>query len=110
MQELNSFDIKGIKLPIRIGFFLQKNIQTIITAAKEIEQARLDIAMEYGQPNKEDNGYTIPQDKLDIVNQELTDLFNLEQDIPIHIFKLDEFEGMELEYEKLSAILFMIEE
>lgn len=110
MQELKSFEIKGIKLPVRISFFLQKNIQTIVTAAQEIEQARMNIAAEYGEPNKEGTGYTVPSDKMPIVNQELTDLFNLEQDLNIHVFKLDDFEEIELEYEQLSAIMFMIEE
>jgi hypothetical protein len=42
--------------------------------------------------------------------QELNDLFNLEQDLNIHVFKLDDFDGIELTYQQLSAIMFMIEE
>jgi hypothetical protein len=32
------------------------------------------------------------------VNKELSDLFALEQDINIHLFKLDDFDNIELEY------------
>lgn len=109
-QELNTFNIQKIKMPVRIGFFLQKNIQTIISAAKEIEQARVDIAREYGELNENGTSYTIPPENKDIVNQELNDLFNLEQDLNIHIFKLDDFDGIELEFQQLSAIILMIEE
>jgi DNA-binding transcriptional LysR family regulator len=35
---------------------------------------------------------------------------NLEQDLNIHVFKLDDFDGIELTYQQLSAIMFMIEE
>jgi hypothetical protein len=34
----------------------------------------------------------------------------LEQDINLHIFKLDDFDGVELTYQQLSNIMFMIEE
>jgi hypothetical protein len=43
-------------------------------------------------------------------NQELNDLFALEQELNIHVFKLDEFDNIELTYDQLSAIMFMIEE
>jgi hypothetical protein len=47
---------------------------------------------------------------MDIVSRELNDLFNLEQDLNIHIFKLDDFDEIELEFQQLSPIMFMIEE
>ena len=110
MQELNAFNLQKVKMPVRISFFLQKNIQTIISAAQEIEQARIDIAKEYGELNEYGTSYTIPQEKREIVNQELNELFNLEQDLNIHIFKISEFDGIELEFQQLLPIMFMIEE
>ena len=110
MQELNTFNLQEVKMPVRISFFLQKNIQTIALAAQEIEQARMNIAKEYGELNENGTSYTILPEKMEIVNQELSDLFNLEQDLNIHIFKLDDFDGIELEFQQLSAIMFMIEE
>lgn len=110
MQELNNFNLQEVKMPVRISFFLQKNIQTIISAAQEIEQARMDIAKEYGELTEEGTSYNIAPENMDIVSKELNDLFNLEQDLNIHIFKLDDFDGIELEFQQLSAIMFMIEE
>ena len=106
---LASFNIEG-KLPVRINFFLQKNIQTIKQLAQEIEQARVEIAQQFGSLNQEGTSYMIPPDKMAAANKELNDLSALEQDVNIHIFKLDDFDGIELTTAQLSAIMFMIEE
>ena len=41
---------------------------------------------------------------------EINDLFNLTQEVNLHIFKLDDFEGLELTFDQMKAIMFMIEE
>ena len=108
-SKLALFKIEG-KLPIKINFFLQKNIQTLAAAAQEIEQARINIACEFGELNEDGTSYIVPPEKMFAANKELNDLFHLEQDLNIHIFKLDDFDGIELEYQQLSTIMFMIEE
>lgn len=107
---LCAFKNCNIKMPVRINFYLQKNIQLIQQAAEEVENARLAIGAQYGIPNKDGDGYSIPTEKLQEANQELVDLFNLEQELNIHIFKLSDFDNIELSYQELSAIMFMIEE
>lgn len=109
-RELYKMNISDIKMPVRVGFFLQKNIRIITDAATEIEQAKMSIAAQYGKLNEAQTGYDIPPENVEVVNQELNDLFNLEQDLPIHIFKLSDFDGIELTYQQMSAIMFMIEE
>ena len=106
---LSSFSIDG-KLPVRINFFLQKNIQTLATAAEEVERARLKVAQDFGELNEEGTQFIVPVEKMSEARKELNDLFNLEQDLNIHIFKLDEFDGINLTYQQLSDIMFMIEE
>lgn len=108
--EIGKLNISDIKMPVRIGFFLQKNIRIITDAAAEIEQAKMSIAAQYGKLNESQTGYDIPPENVEIANCELNDLFNLEQDLPIHIFKLSDFDGIELTYQQMSAIMFMIEE
>ena len=107
---LSVFNNCNLKMPVRINFYLQKNIQLIREAAEEIEHARFGIGAQFGTPNSEGTGYDIPNENLAEVNRELNDLFNLEQDINIHVFKLDDFDGIELDYQQMSAIMFMIEE
>ena len=109
-QNLGVFANCEIKLPIKINFFLQKNIRTITTAAQEIDFARIEIAKNFGVLDLETNSYAFPQEKLTEVSQELTDLFSIEQDLPITMLKLDNFADVELTYQQMSAIMFMIEE
>ena len=104
------FNNCNIKLPVRINFYLQKNIQLIQQAAHEVEQARLSIGAQFGTVNEAQNGYDIPPENIAAANKELNDLYELEQDIPIHIFNLSDFDNIELSYQELSAIMFMIEE
>lgn len=106
---LSSFSIDG-KMPVRINFFLQKNIQILRAAAEEIEEARLKIAQDFGELNKDGTQFVIPPEKMLEARKELNDLFNLEQDLSIHIFKLEDFDGIDLTYQQLSNIMFMIEE
>lgn len=109
-QKLTVFYNCNIKMPVRINFYLQKNIQLIQQAATEVEQMRLSIGAEFGVPTADGTGYNIPDDKITEVNLELQDLYSLQQDIPIHMFKLSDFDGIELTYQQMSAIMFMVEE
>ena len=106
---LASFKLEQ-KLPIRINFFLQKNIQEMQKLAQEINEARMGIAQQFGEPNADGAGYIVPPHNIAAAQKELDDLFALEQDVNIHMFKLDDFDGIELTMEQLSAIMFMIEE
>ena len=99
-----------LKMPVRINFFLQKNITVLMTMAQEIEKARLAIAQEYGTINESGDGYTIDPEKFNEVNAQLQELFNLEQDVSLHIFKLEDFDGLEFTFAQMNALMFMIEE
>lgn len=100
----------NIKMPVKIGFFLQKNISTITELAKEVEIAKMKIGSEYGSPNEDNTGFQIPIENLEKANKELQDLIDIEQEVNLHMFKLDDFENIELTYDQLEAIMFMIEE
>ena len=106
---LAQFNIEQ-KMPVKINFFLQRNIQTMQKLAQEIDQARIDIAQQFGELNEEGTSYQILPRNMAVVQQELNDLFALEQEVNIHMFKLDDFDGIEMTMEQLSAIMFMIEE
>lgn len=98
-----------IKFPIKVNFFLQKNIKKMTELAQDIEASRIAVAKEYGEPNEE-GSYTISPDKVEDASKELTDLFSLEQDVDIHIFKIDDFTNIELSMKQMNALMFMIEE
>ena len=97
-QNLSVFNNCNMKMPVRINFYLQKNIQLIREAAEEIERARFGIGAQFGTPNADGTGYDIPNENIAEVNKELADLFSLEQDLAIHQFTVDDFDGIELTY------------
>lgn len=109
-RNLLSLNIGDIKMPVKVGFFLQKNIQKLAAAGQEIEEARDKVARDFGKLNEEGNMFIVPPELIGAAQKELDDLFNIEQDIDIHIFKISDFDGIELTYQELSAITFMIEE
>lgn len=109
-QQLNALNIGDIKLPVRINFFLQKNIQIIVAAGQEIDATRTAIVAQFGELNEEGTHYIVPPEKMAAAQNELNDLFSLEQDLNIHTFSIDDFDGIELTVQQLSAIMFMVEE
>lgn len=106
---LSNFHIEG-KLPVKINFFLQKNIKLIQESALEIDNMRMDIAANYGVLNSDNNTYEVPAEKMSEAQKELSDLFGLKQDLNIHVFKLNDFDNIDLTYDQLANIMFMIEE
>lgn len=99
-----------ITLPVKINFFLQKNIQTLTTLGKEVENARLAIVQQYGELNEEGTAYIIPADKIEAASNELNDLLSLEQDVLIRTFKIESFDNVDLTYKQMNALMFMIDD
>ena len=106
-----AFDDKDQKLPIKINFYLQKNKNTLVQLAQDIEQSRLLIAKNYGDLDEEKQQYTISPENMDIVTKELNDLFNLEQDVQIYTVKIDQFDDdLTITTAQMEALMFMIEQ
>lgn len=97
-----------MKLPIKVSFFLQKNIKVMTEAAQEIDRARIEIIQRYGTPNEDGQSYQIPEDNVEVASAELEELFNIEQNLNIHLFNLDDFNDIEMTSAETSALLFMI--
>lgn len=106
----NTWAQAEIYMPAKLNFYIQKNIKTILNASEEIEKTRLAVAAHYGSLNETEGQYIIPPDKVDNVNQEINDLFNLTQELDIYIIKLDDLGNIELTSKQMQALMFMIEE
>ena len=99
------------KLPIKIGFAIQKNKKTLIGLAQDIEQSRIDIIQNYGVLNEETQQFNIPEDKISETQKELLDLFKIEQEVNICTIKAESLsDDIELTMSQMEAIMFMIEE
>ena len=99
-----------MKLPIKVSFFLQKNIKVITEAAQEIDKVRMEIIQRYGTPSEDGQSYQISKDKIEIASQELEELFNIEQDLNVHRFNIDDFNNIEMTSAQTGALLFMIKD
>ena len=106
----DAFGNSDIILPVKINFFLQKNIMIISTAASEIESMRLAIAKQFGHLSEDGSSYVVESSVLSEARLELESLFSLTQDLNIHTFSIDDFDSVSLTYQQMQAIMFMIEE
>ena len=97
------------KLPIKINFYLQKNKNLLMELVQDIEKARLDIAETNGKLDEEKGQYAIDPDKIEIVQRELTDLFNLEQEVEIYTIDINSLsDDLTLTTGQMEALMFMI--
>jgi hypothetical protein len=99
-----------MNLPVKVNFYLQKNMNNIVDMAREIENARVEIIKKYGKPDETGENYQFEEGDIETVNKELADLFSLEQDVKINQIDLDWFGSLELSSVQMSAIMFMIKE
>jgi hypothetical protein len=105
----NAFQDSTQRFPIKVNFYLQKNKETLITMAQDIEKARMELLYQYGHLDTADNRFIIDNDKIQIATQELEDLFNLEQEVNIYKIDIDSFgDDIVLTTGQMEALLFMI--
>lgn len=96
-------------IPVKLNFYIQKNIQTVISEYKRIEQHRADIIKYYGEPD-EKGQVTISRDKIQEANRELQELGDIKQEIELNMLSLEDLAQLKLSTGELKSIMFMIEE
>ena len=97
-------------LPVKVNFFILKNKNTLLALAQDIENSRIEIIRNYGEINEDGSQFIVPEDKIDVANNELSDLFNIEQDVDIRVISIDAFpENISLTTSQMEALMFMIE-
>lgn len=110
---LKEFDAScaDMKLPVKINFYLQKNMQTLRALASEIEENRLALIRSHGTQSEDGETYAIPSNKIEIVQKELNDLLSLEQEVQIYKINIDTLsDDLALTMGQMEALMFMIEE
>lgn len=99
-----------LKLPIKLNFYLQKNIQILKALAIEIEENRLNIIKQYGTLNDNGIDYIIPKENYEKATKELNELYELEQEVQIYKVSIDALsDDLMLTTKQMEALLFMIE-
>lgn len=105
-----NFSNNEIKFPIKVNFYLQKNLNTLMELAQEIEQQRIEIIQEYGVKNEETQKIEVPAEKTQEATEKMNELFNLTQEVQIYKVNLDAFGDISLTPGQMQALLFMIDE
>ena len=105
-----NFSNNEIKFPIKVNFYLQKNLNILIGLAQEIEKQRIEIIQEYGVKNEETQKIEIPAEKIQEATEKMNELFDLTQEVQIYKVKLDAFGDISLTPGQMQALLFMIDE
>lgn len=107
----NDMVTKEMKLPVKVNFYFQKNMNALVAMAQELDQEKNNIVLKYGTVDTEDpNKVNLSPDVLDDANKELADLFALEQEVAVNVIELDWFDGIEMTPQQLAAITFMIKD
>lgn len=97
-------------IPAKVNFAIQKNMQVLAAAAQGIEETRMKVAKHYGVMSEDGQGYQIPEDARPQVQQELNDLFSIEQELEIKTFSIDALGDVEFTPTQMQTIMFMIED
>lgn len=97
-------------IPVKLNFAIQKNLSVLLKLKEEIENNKIKIAYEYGKLNSEGTQFIIEKENRKKAEQELNDLFSIEQEVDIKTCFLSQIEGIDLTIEQMQAIMFMITE
>ena len=96
------------KLPAKVSFAIVRNIKLLTPIVEDIDFARQSVAATYGV--EAEGGYSIPEQQIDTVNQELTAIAETEVDVPIVKVKMSDIENLNISVGIAEALEFMIEE
>lgn len=97
-----------MNLPVKVGFYIQKNMKKMTELAQEIEKSRMEIFDKYGEKDEENNQYKFDKSVQEQVQKELNDLFDLTQDVKTNMLELDWFDDIDLNANQIATISYMI--
>lgn len=101
---------KELTLPIKVNFYLLKNIKILQQLTEDIEEMRLQIAQNFGVLNEETGDYQVPPEKMQEAEKLLDELFETTQKAEFHMIQYEDLEGAQLTLPQTQALMFMIEE
>ena len=104
------FENSNQYLPAKINFYIQKNKNKIMSIIQEIEQTRNEIVFNFGEPSSEEDKYYIPEEKRNEFQKELSDLFEITQEVDINMISINDIENLHFTLPQMEALMFMIEE
>ncbi len=114
LEILNNYDKNfneslTINLPIKIGYYIQKNIRKLKNIKVDIDKMLVYIGEKYG--TLEEDGYVIKPENMTHAQKELDNLYGITQEINIDTISLNDFPNdLFINMNQLDTLMFMIKE
>ena len=109
-SENTLFKLKDMELPIKVAYKLNKAIKEIAVKIELINEVKNELIMKHGEC---DNGnYFINNENKDAVEKFVKDfkeVLNIEEEVNIDPFDLNDFESVKLSSAEFEAISFLFE-
>ena len=100
------------ELPIRTAYSLSKIFARAREELEFYQQKLKEIITQYGEKDEngnliflENENVSIPKDKIEECQKEITDLQNLELEIPDYSISLDSLEAIKISLDEISVLL-----
>lgn len=97
-----------VRIPIKLGFNILNNISMLENFYKNIETIRNEIILPNIESQLDNNTVRIKSEKIQEVNDALQELLNIECEVELSIFKLEELEEFKLTLDELNGLMPII--
>ena len=95
-------------IPVMYNFYIQKNINKILSIRNELDKCRQQIISHYGETDPTINKVSIRSDCINEANKELATLSQLKQEIDLYAIPLEAFEDVKLTTGELKGLMPML--
>lgn len=97
--------------PARLAFAVARNLRILKPIVEDYTVSRVTLLKQYGTTDPDNpNQVSIPADKLEQVQQQLSDLDSMDIKVQCEGIKMQDVEGLELSISAAEALEFFIEE
>ena len=102
---------ESVRFPAKINYIIQKNFNNLITIFNEINKQRMITCEQYSTGTSEDGNFLFEDDeKRNIVEKELSELFMDSQEVAIRKFSISAIEHIDLTTKQMDTLMLMIED
>lgn len=106
---MSQFENFEMRMPAAITYAIQKNKKLFASIAQEIEQNRYDILNHYGTL-QEDGQFIVSKENIDKANEELHNLLQIQEEVKIYVFTLEDLQSIEFTMAQMDTLMFMIDD
>ncbi|MGL5153087.1 MAG: hypothetical protein ACRC7N_21210 [Clostridium sp.] len=108
-------NITSIQMPVKASYAISKNVKKLEKEAKIYNLEREKLLNKYGEKNEDGTLKVSENGSINIIdienwNNDITELLDIENEIDIHTFNINEILHCNMSAKEINLISFMIEE